>query len=708
MADDDIVVTAKDGAEISFPKDTPHADILKQMQQYEMQHRPSRGQEARYGITDIPFEIGREYQSAYQPIKQFGEWARGAGAETVPSPLSDPRGFISRVPEIGRGIGRGVEALGSAMYMGSLLPPITGALKSLYGHEAEAILQTPGGYEQTKQDVDKAMLAMKPGPRPAVAMPERPHFGEFRVPTPQGEVPQIVGTAGKEHIGAYQDQTKDLLEAAKGDVSKRLDYLSQFHEGQRVATTPSEAGEIIQKGVQRKAAAAQQAATAAYENAKLFPGEISSTAFEDMGGNIKNDLTNPTKRGQQPVIINNDAGDMPVATRMIGHIDDSVSRLKIQNLADPQAPPKPVTPGSESTPGLYWPPGTKPKPPQQIVGVSLKGVDQMRKTLVSMNADAQAARHVRPADARATQAILDAFDQRVHQAVNSGLFRGDPRAVQAWNNARKMWAKYRGTYSGGRRNTPVGNIVEQIIGNKTDAMATGHDVANFAYGSNDTAIARGTNVGVLKRLKGIFGEHSHEWAATRQGLFEKLVTPTQGEWNKPRKVAERIERFLDGDGREMANVVYTPEQRDMLRRFAQLHRQVEITRGGPDEGFAKALTDKISHYIGLIIGGGLAHGGLHGVARIVPVVAAGRMASVLQGAQEAKTIAEKLPLVTQRIADWQRATKLAQTYNKARFKVQAMAAQAAVGRAISELGIPGEAPPDSEEEAAPQYGGPQQ
>jgi hypothetical protein len=164
--------------------------------------------------------------------------------------------------------------------------------------------------------------------------------------------------------------------------------------------------------------------------------------------------------GTEPVIIDDKL--TPHASQMIRDIDDRVAKLRIQNRADPFGEPN----------------------PENITGINLNGVDQMRKRLSAMRRDAFGSGNA--ADGRAARRVMDAFDERIDQAVNGGLFNGDPRAIDAWNAARSAHADYRRTFTAGR-NDPVGRVVEQIIGrNTTNGPAIANDVADFLYGASGT------------------------------------------------------------------------------------------------------------------------------------------------------------------------------------------------------------------------------
>src|SRR5262249_27943126 len=152
------------------------------------------------------------------------------------------------------------------------------------------------------------------------------------------------------------------------------------------------------------------------------------------------------------------------------------------------------------------------------------GVDQMRKRLSAFRRNAFDSGN--RADGNAAKAVIDAFDQEMDAAINGGHFRGDPRAVSAWNDARAAYSDYRSAFTAGK-DDPIGRVVERITGKGGNPAAIPNDVADFLYGSSGVN-PNSLNVGVANRVKDILGERSPEWSAVRQGLFSRLIETPQG------------------------------------------------------------------------------------------------------------------------------------------------------------------------------------
>ncbi|MGA8541416.1 MAG: hypothetical protein WB566_18075, partial [Terriglobales bacterium] len=328
----------------------------------------------------------------------------------------------------------------------AIAQPLTRGIQGAGTLAAHAVTNNPilpsreDVYKQVEPDVETALALATPRAsplRPPLALPSPPTAAPMGVTLSEGQATgdlsaiqreqgALGGTAGpaaQKRAQAFADQQRAQVDAAKDIVSRGLDPFNM-----EVASSPQEAGQFVSQGMQNTAAARKAGVTQAYEVAQALPGEIHAGVFEGMPQAIKGDLTLAPK----PVTI--DTGTTPYAAKMLDYLDNQIGHLKIQNKADPFGPPN----------------------PQNVTGVSLTGIDQWRKNLSAMRSDAYAASPPGKVtgDARAAQAVLNSFDERIDQAVNGGMFTGDPAAVGTWNNARAANADYQSTF-GVRKDDPV-------------------------------------------------------------------------------------------------------------------------------------------------------------------------------------------------------------------------------------------------------------
>lgn len=499
-------------------------------------------------------------------------------------------------------------------------------------------------YARWRKNLDFAFTALPSG-KPITAAPgPLPATGPFGVVLSEGqatgELPLIQReqAALKEKLGAgardiakeFQEQQSAQVAQAQKDISRGLDPY-----GFQVAENPQKAGEIIQESLKTEAARAKAYAERSYKVAEEMGGEIHPGVFENMGSGIRSDLY----RTENPIII--DDLLTPYASRMLTEVDKEIARMRVQNRADPYMMGK-----TRDLQGM--------SEGEDITGLTLQGVNQMRKRLSQWR---NAAWKNNDSDGRAASSIVDAFDSRIDSAIDKGMFFGDPRAIQAWKDARAAHADYKGTFTAGRGD-PIGRVVENILG-KRGAEATPNAVANHLYGSSEVN-PKSLNVGVTKRIRDILGEQSPEWSAVRQGLFSRLVEVPEGAKEKtPGQIAERLSHFLNGKGKEMSELVFTPEQRTMLQRYADLQRTIDVPVGGANmPSQAKSIIQRLSGWLGIGVGTALAHKvGLGWFYSEAAGLGFAKGIQKLGEMSDAHKIAKQMPNINRAMANWIEATE---------------------------------------------------
>jgi hypothetical protein len=371
----------------------------------------------------------------------------------------------------------------------------------------------------------------------------------------------------------FTGQQQPANEAARAAVGRNLDPF-----GQAVAENPQEAGELVGSSVRDIASTQKQGYKSLYDEAMGLPGEFHASAFEGIGQRIKGDLS----LGKSPVII--DDVTTPVANRAIQDIDNNISRLKIQNRADPFGQPN----------------------PQNITGINLAGVDQTRKRLTAM----ASATDPGSADRRAMSRIISSFDDHIEGAISDGLFTGDDRALDAIREARSAYSQYRKTFSSQGAGDDVGRVMEKIIGRNGGEGATPTEIANYLYG-NAKVGGSGTSVRLAQRLQGVLGPQSPEWSAVRQGLWSRLTEATEGTAAfGPQRISNRVGEFLNGSGKPLAQMMFTAGERSQMQRYAKLQQQltpkpgtVNYSNTGVLMSALKASANSILTFLGAHLGG---------------------------------------------------------------------------------------------------------
>lgn len=575
------------------------------------------------------------------------------------------------VEQIGKGEflkGIGNTALGAAEYVGS---PINAAYRTVVGQPIEDVTGIPREYTEFGAQMLTPGLGFTkmPGAKPPVPRiaPKPEANGPLGVTLSEGQATRDMDAIRREsaartgQLGPGAEKTaQDFAAQQAEEVARARETVERSLDpagGQQLAEGPYEAAEMAGNSFRREAAREKAGVTAAYDEAKALPGEVPASGVVGMGNLVRNRLP-------ESVII--DPQLTPAASKMIDAIDETISKLRIPNKAELNAPD-----------------------PMEISGVTLRGLDQVRKKLSEYR---RAAYANNPTDGRAASAILDAYDAHIDHLVNSGQFSGDPRAVKAWNAARAAHSDYMKTF-GKQANDPVGRVIQKIIGDKTNPPETANALADHLFGASGVNPSD-LNIRVAQRMKKVLGENSPEWAAVRQGLFSRLVEPNGAAGAT--KIYKRIDQFLNRDGRDLANVLFTPEQRKMIGQYGDLHRALEVPKGGYNHSetstFLAPILHKLNGAVSAVLGSIIGHTiapGAHGLGEGIGAVIANRGTEAVKNFKNARQIVEQMPILERQIREWKK--EAARTFNNQnRTSGSALASRTAlVSKSLERMGVDG-------------------
>jgi hypothetical protein len=299
---------------------------------------------------------------------------------------------------------------------------------------------------------------------------------------------------------------------------------------------PRSAGEIVSQNLRDQAGAHRDRTRELYNEFGNLPGEFDVSAVRGMGSRVRQDLT----YSDNPVII--DEGT-PAAARAIQAMDQ-MSQPRITNLADPLAPP----------------------PPGEVSSVNLRGIDQMRKRLVGYYQQARSSNDA--SDVRATRAVLNGFDDQIERSISNNLFSGDPRALQALQEARSSFSRYQQLYNPRGAGDDVGTAMRRII----DRNATPEETANLIIGSGKIGTS-GLPVRIADRLEEVLGAGSPAFNSIRQAMWQKAsrVRNSAGEID-PAKSAASVAEFTNST---LARRMFSPEELRAMRNHAQGVRDLD-------------------------------------------------------------------------------------------------------------------------------------
>lgn len=122
----------------------------------------------------------------------------------------------------------------------------------------------------------------------------------------------------------------------------------------------------------------------------------------------------------------------------------------------------------------------------------------------------------------------------------------------------------------------IDKIIARIAGTSESAPMSSTDVANLLM----TTKGVGRTVSLAQRIKSEFGEGSREWSSLKQGLWSKVSEPTGGPLDVgSRKIVSGLTELLEGDGKPLSHVVFTSDERDLIRAYRDLMERITPPAG---------------------------------------------------------------------------------------------------------------------------------
>jgi hypothetical protein len=197
-----------------------------------------------------------------------------------------------------------------------------------------------------------------------------------------------------------------------------------------------------------------------------------------------------------------------------------------------------------------------------IAAVSAQGLEQARKRLVFARSGA-----TNDADRRAATHIMRQFEEWQSHAYETALFSGSDEALTAFREARAANASWRQRFFNDENN--AGKFITRIVSGEI----TPQETANFIVGSGKVG-AKGEASRLLTGIAEATGNDPETLQAIRGGVWNRLSQSTAGVDAKGgAKVANDINEFLQGSGRDVANRLFTPVQQGVMRTYADTLRR---------------------------------------------------------------------------------------------------------------------------------------
>lgn len=191
-------------------------------------------------------------------------------------------------------------------------------------------------------------------------------------------------------------------------------------------------------------------------------------------------------------------------------------------------------------------------------GVSFEMVERLRQKINRISRAAE------PAVGVELGAIRGALDEWTETAVDQALISGDTAALAAVKAARNKYREFAQLF-GGRK---PGGDVDRILERLGKADVTPQEAADWLFGASRVG-ETGLSVRLANRMKKILPDGA--WGELRAGAWRRLTESSADEGTKrgPQWLSTRIRDFTTGEGRELARILYTPQEIAMIARFGK-------------------------------------------------------------------------------------------------------------------------------------------
>lgn len=379
--------------------------------------------------------------------------------------------------------------------------------------------------------------------------------GEFG----QGSGPNVANRIGNTIGNAAQQETRAAVDSAR-----RTDEAVQaaFEQSQRAGAqaldttdahslqaarqavgdlSPQDMGQAITARLR----AGEQAARARKEQLYNAAGNSDAAISADAVGGVRARVAQALENDGRVI----DGVLTPASSRMLDELQ-RFSDLNIENRAVGARLPSPA--------------GDAPA----RAAVNMQGVEQVRKRLNGLSRAA-----TNDADRSAARSIIREFDNWLSDSFDNALFSGSDDALNAFREARAANADWRTRFGFNARDD-----ADRIVNRIATGEVTPQEVSNWLVGASKVG-SKGVSSRLLTRIAEATGNDPEAMQAIRGGIWNKLSQSTGGVDAKAGgRVANDINEFLNGSGRDVANRLFTPEQRGIMSAYADTLRRTEAGR----------------------------------------------------------------------------------------------------------------------------------
>lgn len=530
-------------------------------------------------------------QRHLENLREDSPWIMGGSelAGAIPSSILAPQLHAARLGRVGNAaLNAGAQGAVAGFGEGSGAGRIEGALVG-----GGAGFALGAGLAGLGQGVGK-LRADRAAHAAAQEMPVDPSLVQladaFGLPLTRGEKAQDIAAAKHENMarkGGYGDRGQQIAqrfdEARGGDLARIVDDLNQkTASGAPLASTADDASRMLAPQIEGAPLRLQRLQEEASRQADPMPVAKAVSGADPMVANEVEAARRAAGRlGSQATLEKTviDAeyakqfarqGEFaPEAIQNAGsHAEQAINMQG--KLVDPQV--FPVTAAAIKM--LNSPDINKlRKVPATKADAGFKGedVERIRQQLNTYFAAAQGQ------DKWAMRQVKEAFDQRLFNAIDEGLWSGDPDILEGLKGARQLYREHmQRFYPEG----PARGIMKRLA----EGTATPEKLSNVLFGSATLgAPAEAANIAL--HLRQVLG-NGPEWQALQQGGWAMLTKPFVDGINPKvaQKVAGNIENFLTHKGSTLASVLYDEAQRQAWKNYASQLRSYATSKHATQDG----------------------------------------------------------------------------------------------------------------------------
>ena len=211
-------------------------------------------------------------------------------------------------------------------------------------------------------------------------------------------------------------------------------------------------------------------------------------------------------------------------------------------------------------------------------------------------------------DGAAIRKLIDDFDDHVERSINNGAFSGDPKVLDAWKDARKLFSEYQRKFGVRKTGEESGSLFKTIIQENKSSEDVAGMMFNFAKGDPSM---KSSALKTWNELRRALGPNSPELENIKKSFVLEIMRPNEASQKGFAQVANQVDTFLKGNAASFSRRVLTPAERSGLARYSAMMKEAGRTPdpksnprlGNWAQGFAAGIPPTLSaaaNYLGYV------------------------------------------------------------------------------------------------------------